>query len=171
MNRGTYLEHDGQPAVRFQRTYQQPVERVWTAVTDPEELAHWFPSRVQIEPRVGGTVLFSGDPHMDDTKGVVLAYDPPHRLGFDWGGDELHFTLEPTKDGGCQLTLLNVLKAEDTAARNASGWHVCLDGLAALLAGSPWAGPHSDSATPWEPLYAAYLADDVPSGAPIPPGS
>jgi uncharacterized protein YndB with AHSA1/START domain len=43
---GTYVELDGRPAVRFVRTYPQPIERVWQAITTPEGLARWFPSKV-----------------------------------------------------------------------------------------------------------------------------
>ena len=48
MDRGTYIEHDGRPAVRFRRTYPHPIQRVWAAVTEPEELSHWFPAAVEI---------------------------------------------------------------------------------------------------------------------------
>jgi uncharacterized protein YndB with AHSA1/START domain len=42
MDRGTYIEYKGQPAVRLQRSYPYPIEQLWAAVTEPEELAHWF---------------------------------------------------------------------------------------------------------------------------------
>ena len=74
---GTYIELDGRPAVRFERTYPHPVDRVWRAVSDPAELPRWFPSRVEYEPRVGSTMRFSGDPHAEDVVGTLLAWDPP----------------------------------------------------------------------------------------------
>jgi uncharacterized protein YndB with AHSA1/START domain len=54
MDRVTYIEYDGRPAVRFQCIYSHPIERVWAAVTQPDELSHWFPFAVQIEPKAGG---------------------------------------------------------------------------------------------------------------------
>ena len=30
--------------MRFERHYDYPVERVWQAVTDPDEMRQWFPS-------------------------------------------------------------------------------------------------------------------------------
>ena len=51
MDRGTYLEYDGRPAVRFQRSYPYPLQRLWAAVTEPDELKHWFPFRVSMQPR------------------------------------------------------------------------------------------------------------------------
>ena len=82
MKRGTLIEHDGRPAVRFSRRYDQPVERVWAAVTDRGELSRWFPSDVRLEPRAGGTIEFAADPNIPPTTGTVLAYDPPRRLAF-----------------------------------------------------------------------------------------
>jgi len=166
-DRGTYIEHDGRPAVRFRRRYAHPVERVWAAVSTPAELVHWFPSSVELEPTEGGTIRFAGDPYMEDSTGTVLAYEPPRRLAFTWGGDELHLTLEPLPEGGTQLTLINVLEARNTAARNAAGWHVCLETLEQHLAGAATDGPHA-SDEDWKPVYDAYVADGLPSGAPVP---
>lgn len=80
MDRGTFIERDGRPAVRFQRTYPHPVERVWAAVTEPDELAQWFPSSVKIEPCEGGTIAFADDPDAEPASGTILIMDPPRRL-------------------------------------------------------------------------------------------
>jgi uncharacterized protein YndB with AHSA1/START domain len=168
MDLGTYIEHDGRPAVRFVREYAHPVDRVWTAISDPGELAHWFPSQARIQPRAGGTVVFSGDPHQGDTSGVVLAWEPPHRLAFSWGDDELHFLLERVDGGACRLTLVNVLGDRSAAARNAGGWFVCLAELTKRLDGVPSRGPHSEDTEPWEPVYRAHVEAGLPAGAPVP---
>ncbi|MGW2562774.1 SRPBCC family protein [Streptomyces sp. NPDC001514] len=168
MNRGTFITFDGRPAVQFQRSYPRPVEQVWAAVSEPEGLAHWFPSTVRLEPHAGGKIEFSDDPHMYASTGTVLAFEPPHRFAFTWEGDEIHLELAPEGDSGCRLTLTNVLAAENTAARNAAGWSVCLAELDKHLAGAPAEGPHSESAEPWQPYYDAYVAEGMPSGAEIP---
>ncbi|EST37515.1 hypothetical protein N566_12625 [Streptomycetaceae bacterium MP113-05] len=168
MERGVFTEHDGRPAVRFQRRYPHAVERVWAAVSEPAGLAHWFPSTVRIEPRAGGAIEFADDPNTEPATGEVLRYEPPHALSFTWGGAELHFELAPDGKDGCTLTLTNVLEARDTAARNAAGWTVCLAELDKSLAGAATWGPHGEHAEPWEPLYDAYVTDGMPHGAPIP---
>lgn len=167
MDLGTYIEYAGRPAVRFERTYPHPVERVWAAVTEPSDLAAWFPSAVTIEDRVGGTVTFSDDPHLDDSTGVVLGWEPPRHVSYTWGEDELHFDLAES-EGGCRLVLVNVLGDRSAAARNAAGWTVCLAELDKALAGRPGGGPHSDDTEPWQPYYEAYQAAGFPSGADIP---
>jgi uncharacterized protein YndB with AHSA1/START domain len=167
-DRGTYVEHDGRPAVRFVRHYPHPAERVWAAVSEPAGLRQWFPSRVELEPRAGGRIAFHDDPNLPASSGTVLAYDPPRQLAFTWGGDELHLTVEPDGEAACTLTLINVLEARDTAARNAAGWTVCLAELDKYVHGGAADGPRSATAEPWQEHYAAYVAAGVPSGAPIP---
>jgi uncharacterized protein YndB with AHSA1/START domain len=167
MDRGTYIEHDGRPAVRFQRTYPHAIERVWSAVTEPDELAHWFPSTVRIELRPEGRSSSSVIP----TPGRRLARSWPSTrpvtFSFTWFSDELHFELEPVGDNSCKLTLINVLEAPDAAARNAAGWSVCLAELDKHVSGAGAGGPHSDTAEPWRPHYDAYVTAGMPSGAKI----
>jgi uncharacterized protein YndB with AHSA1/START domain len=173
MDRGTLIDHDGRPAVRFRREYAYPVERLWVAITDPDELARWFPSKVRMQPRLGGTIEFYGDPNLPEAgnSGTILVYEPPHRLGYSWQENELHFTLEPAGDGGCVLTLTDVLEARDAAARNAAGWTVCLAELGKHLAGQADGGPHSGTAQSWRQHYEEYIAAGMPSGAFIPDGA
>jgi uncharacterized protein YndB with AHSA1/START domain len=165
---GTYILHQGRPAVRFVRTYRHPVERVWAAISRPEEMKAWFPSAVDVEPRVGAPIAFTDDPNTVPTTGTVLVYEPPRRLSFTWMDDELHLTLEPLGEGSCRLTLVNVLADPSAAARNAGGWHVCLAELRKALDGVPSRGPHSTDAEPWRELYQRYQEAGLPAGAPIP---
>jgi uncharacterized protein YndB with AHSA1/START domain len=167
---GSYVEIGDRPAVRFERIYPHPIERVWTTITDPAEMAHWFPApEVSIEPRTGGKIRFGGDPHTNDVPGTVLAWEPPTRLAFSWGADELHFNLEALDPMSCRLVLLDVLEQRDAAARNAGGWLVCLGELAKTVAGNPGQGPHSDDVVaPWPEVYDAHVAAGLPYGAEIP---
>jgi uncharacterized protein YndB with AHSA1/START domain len=165
---GTFVDADGRPAVRFQRTIPHSQQRLWRAITDPDELAHWFPSRVELEPRAGGRVAFTGDPNLPPSSGTVLVYDPPRQLAYTWGNDELHFELEAVSDEACRLTLTNVLEARQAAARNAAGWELCLAELATHLSGGDGAGPHATDMAVWWRMYDAYVAAGLPSGAHVP---
>ena len=165
---GVYVELDGRPAVRFERVYPHPAPRVWAAISEADQLAHWFPSRVSLEARVGGAVHFSGDPYAEDHSGTVLAFEPPTRLRFSWGDEELEFSIEAIDERSCRLVLLDFLAAPDAAARNASGWTVCLGELDKLIAGAPGSGPHGPDTAPFAPIYERYVAAGLPHGAPIP---
>jgi len=170
MDRGTYVELDGRPAVRFQRSYDHPVQRLWAAITDPGELPHWFPSKVTMKAEVGGAIEFTDDQNAEPRYGTILVYEPPTKLAYTWGENELRFELEPVGDNRCQLTLIDVLPAGEVAARNAAGWTVCLAELDKHLAGEVTGGPHSATAEPWREHYDSFVASGMPSGAPIPGG-
>lgn len=168
---GTYVEVDGRHAVRFERFYDHPVERVWKAVTDPAEMRHWFPSpEIAYEPRVGGTITLAGDPYADEPgTGTVLVWDPPHRFGFDWGEDQLFLTLSESGDG-CRLELLDVLAADGAAARNAAGWEVCLEELRRSIDETPGSGAHSEETLDFRPLLERYKQQGLPDDGWLPDG-
>ncbi|GAA4802388.1 hypothetical protein GCM10023200_44420 [Actinomycetospora chlora] len=164
---GSYLEIDGRPALRFVRDYGHPAERVFALLTDPAELAHWFPARVATaswDP--GATVTYTFETDGDGGTGEVLAHEPPHRVGFSWGGEELWFAVETLQDGRSRLTFTHLMTERDAASRNAAGWDLCLDALGAALDGSPTRAPGGRTPA-WEERYQGYLAAGVPSGAPI----
>lgn len=155
-------EIDGRPALRLERVLRHSPDRVWRALTEPEEMAAWHPTPARFEPRVGGRVEYvaGGDvPGMAD--GEVLEYEPPRRLAYTWAAgdreeDELRWELRP-HDEGCLLILVHSFDDRFKAARDGAGWHVCLDALADSLAG----GPGRDRApepgeTPWQRLNAEY---------------
>ena len=165
---GTYETLDGRPALRFERVYPHPPEAVWAAVTEPDELAHWFPAVVEVDLRVGGDVAFVfADPDLPSGSGRVLEVEPPRRFAFTWADDELRFELTP-HDEGCRLVFTHFVDAADRAARDLAGWHVCLDRLRERLDGGAPDAPGSEAREPWRELYDRYRERGAPSGAPVP---
>ncbi len=64
-------------------TVPVPRERVWLALTTPDQLSIWFADKVDIDLRPGGAALFDwGEENY--TPAVVEAVEPPHRLAFRW---------------------------------------------------------------------------------------
>ena len=165
---GTWEIVDGRPAVRFERRLPHPVERVWRAVTEPEELAAWFPCQVRADLRPGGAMAFDFGPDLR-LEGRVTDWDPPRRFGFLWGGDHVAIELERLPDGSTLLTFAHVLNEDETAvARTAAGWHVCLDALERRLAdrSSP---PVETGPTPrWRAHHDLYVERGFPAGAEVP---
>jgi uncharacterized protein YndB with AHSA1/START domain len=126
---------DGRTALRFERPLAYPLERVWSALTEREELSAWHPTPFELEPASGGRVRYvpgDGLPVMAD--GEVTEYDPPRVLAYTWFEDRLRFELSPTEDG-CLLVLTHTFEDRFKAARDAAGWHVCLRWLARMLDG------------------------------------
>ncbi|WP_227982237.1 SRPBCC family protein [Nocardia spumae] len=132
---------DGVPTLRFERRLAHPPERVWRAVSEPAQLAAWFPAAVETELRPGAPMRFTfGDqaPVDDSWDGEVLEVDPPKAFMFRWNRDVLRFELiaEPP---GCRLVFTHALGHGTLgrlgAARTAAGWDGCLTALAAVLDG------------------------------------
>lgn len=145
----------------FRRPLRHASDVVWRAITDKEQLLAWFPHPIEGDWVVGGRLTFrSGVEGIGDFTGEVLAYDPPHLLSFSWGGDVIVLLVEPDGDGSI-LTLTDTFTEHGKAARDATGWHSCLDKLAFALAGerAPW-----DDVAQWKamnPLYRAKLGPDA----------
>jgi uncharacterized protein YndB with AHSA1/START domain len=136
MSADQFLTIDGRPAVRVERRYPHPVEKVWRAITTPEHLGQWFPSPVELDLRPGGSMRFGEFGGTDGTSGTVEEIDAPRRLAFTWGADRLTFELEP--DGDSTVFALTHSFADRTGAPSfATGWELCLAGLRSLLAGEP----------------------------------
>ncbi|HUE28524.1 MAG TPA: SRPBCC domain-containing protein, partial [Solirubrobacteraceae bacterium] len=79
---GNYETIDARPALRFERRVSHPVEAVWRALTEPDELARWFPSAVEVDLRVGREMMFTFAemPIPDESStmtGRVTDLDPP----------------------------------------------------------------------------------------------
>jgi uncharacterized protein YndB with AHSA1/START domain len=168
---GQLEQHAGRWELRFVRRFPHPREKVWRAITEPEHLAAWFPTTIEGERAPGAPLRFRfpGDaaPPVD---GEMLAYDPPSLLELCWGdGDTLRFELAPDGEGTV-LTFVNAFDELGKAARDAAGWHTCLDLLAHRLAGDepPWAPDER-----WGAVHPGYVERFGPeaavSGPPLPP--
>jgi uncharacterized protein YndB with AHSA1/START domain len=147
----------GRSTLRFERQLRHPVERVWRAITDPAELESWFPSRVELgELALGARLHFVFETeNVEPMDGQITELEPPRVLGFSWGSDQLRFELEPTAQG-CQLVFSCTFTNDGLkAARDAAGWHVCLDRLEAQVDGRPVAWGSNDR---WQELHPAYVA-------------
>jgi uncharacterized protein YndB with AHSA1/START domain len=138
------------PVLRFERHLDHPVQRVWRAITDPEELRDWFPGVPRFPLEAGAEFVVEGEP---GGRGRLLAIEPPHLLDFEWGGEHLRFELAPDGDG-CLLTFTQELGDRGLGAQTAAGWELCFDRLAGLLAGTPISD--GESLERWPELHERY---------------
>jgi uncharacterized protein YndB with AHSA1/START domain len=144
----------GNAVLRFERRLAHPVQKVWRAVTDPAEMAHWFPAVIETELRTGAKMrfVFPDQAPVDDkiSEGEILEFDPPKVYAFRWNADVLRIELVPDGDG-CLLYFSQTLGGGPlgrlAAGRNAAGWDTCLASLSARLDGGQvqppgdWLGP------------------------------
>ncbi len=155
--------------LRFQRELAHDPEVVWRALTEPEQLAAWFPHDIEGERAAGAPLQFvSRNGEAPPFAGEMLVYEPPQLLEMRWGDDVLRFELEP-REHGCVLTLLDTFAELGKAARDGAGWHVCLDALGRSLADEP---SPSTTVVAWRDLHPGYVAEFGPEASTIgpPPG-
>jgi uncharacterized protein YndB with AHSA1/START domain len=152
--------------LRFTRRLSHPVQKVWRALVEPEHMAAWMPARMDGERRPGAPLrfVFAEEPSYD-SRGEMRIFDPPYMLEYTWEDEILRFELKEL-GSGCELTFLTRFSEVGKAARDAAGWHVCLDVLEAHLDGE-----HPDwlSEQRWRPLSERYRAAFPPEASTIGP--
>jgi uncharacterized protein YndB with AHSA1/START domain len=145
--------------LRFTRVLPAVRAHVWSAITEPDQMARWA-FRGELEPRAGGALRFDfGEGGSVD--GTVLAWEAPDTLEYEWpaGAEEpwqVRFLLSEADDGATLLTFEH-LRPDPASPDVAAGWHWHLDRLATLLAGAEPAAVDSDAH--FEELQASYRAE------------
>ncbi len=117
---------------RFVRRYPHPVELVWAALTDPQQLGVWLWPCTRFEARIGGLGVFN--PGREITL-KVTEFEPPTLLAL---GGVIRFTLA-TADEGSQLTVDLSRPPDGWSPMGLAGYHGWLGRLSRLLAGRPQA--------------------------------
>ena len=144
--------YDGRVALRLQQAFPHPATRVWSVLTDPDQLRAWFPAEVDVDLSPGADLIFRVTPEQTrryglapdhETTGTVIAVRPGHILEYLWGADTLHWELAHDGSGGCWLTLTHTVENQDDAYAHAAGWHAGFEVVEAQLDGraidwSPW---------------------------------
>jgi uncharacterized protein YndB with AHSA1/START domain len=165
------LERVGDVSIlRYERHLAHPQQKVWRALTEDAELAAWFPTTIEGERRAGAPLHFAfrqGDGESFD--GEMLAFVPPSLLELRWADDVLRFELEPVRDAGlsgCILRLSITFPEYGKAARDAAGWHVCLERLALACDGAalPW-----QPSERWRVVHRVYVERLGPEASAIGP--
>jgi uncharacterized protein YndB with AHSA1/START domain len=123
---------------------EQSPEAVWSALTDPAQVASWFGETAEFKAELGGEGYFGWQSHGRFALRIE-EFDPPNRLTWRWGReankslDETHSTvvewiLFPRRDGGTTLLLKESgFATEESRQENVGGWEHELGELVELL--------------------------------------
>ena len=150
---GTLTRQGDRWTLVFTRRLAHSREKVWRAVTEPQHLAVWYPQEIVGDRRAGAPLRFVSSAG-ESFGGQMLVFDPPSVMEFTWGTDLLRIELR--QDGaGTLLTLTDTFDDLGKAARDAAGWHECLDRLVSNLDGTaplPWGEG-------WRQIHPAYVTE------------
>ena len=116
-NHGEVNEMD-QDRIEREVVIAAPPERVWAALTKPDQIAGWFGDRVEIDLRPGGEARFTFEGY-ETSRSRVEVVEPLRRFAFRWHADGsdptlpveevpntlVEFTLEAIPEG-TRLTLV-----------------------------------------------------------------
>ena len=142
--RGVVTREDGgRQRLEFRRSWPDPVEDVWSVLTEPDRLARWI--GVYDGTRgPGGTGTFTMTHEEGDHAGqpmTIVECDPPRRLVVEWTQQEsenwrvdLDLVAE---DGLTWLRFVQLFPADADVTDFAMGWHWYLDRFGAELGGPP----------------------------------
>jgi len=157
---------DGRWRLRFTRSLAHPPEKVWRAITEPEHLAHWFPTTIEGDRAVCAPLTFSfRGGQFPPFDGEMVEFEPQSAMEIRWGPDTVRLELRPIDDG-TQLTLLDTLEERGKAASDGAGWHTCLGALERSLSGDADA---RDEMSGWRDVHEHYIESFGPEAATIGP--
>jgi uncharacterized protein YndB with AHSA1/START domain len=140
--RGTVMrEDDGRQRLEFRRSWPDPIEDVWAALTERDRLARWI-GVYEGERGPGGTGTFDMTQEEGDHAGqptTIVECDPPRRLVVEWpqeDGSAMRIDLDLwQEDGRTVLRFVQFFPADADAVDWAIGWHWYLDRLGAEIDG------------------------------------
>ena len=157
----------------FVRELAHPPARVWSALTEPDQLGEWAPYTASRDLSTTGeaTLTMIDRDVREELPSAVTRSEPPRLLEYTWSGAVLRWELAPT-EVGTRLTLHHTVDSPDWLPRAAAGWHLCLDVAGHLLAGDPVGPIRGMEAMDfgWNELNHAYAdalgveATDLPNG-------
>jgi uncharacterized protein YndB with AHSA1/START domain len=134
-------EDDGRLRLEFRRSWPDPIDDVWAALTEPVRLARWI-GTYDGERAVGGTGTFTMTHEQGEPVGEPMTFvecDPPRRLVVEWVGQE-HWLIEvdlAEEAGRTVLRFRQFFAAGTDVVDFAGGWHWYLDKLDAEVGGGP----------------------------------
>jgi uncharacterized protein YndB with AHSA1/START domain len=158
--RGTVTaEADGRQLLEFRRSWPDPIDDVWSALTEPERMVRWI-GRYEGEraPGAQGTLYMTFEEGGEESgsPATIVECAPPRRLVVETEGPGETWRMEldlAVQDGRTVLVFRQRFAADADVADYAGGWHWYLDKLDAEVSGRP--GP-SDWETFWAEVGPGY---------------
>ena len=128
-------------AIVTERIIEAPPERVWDALTQPDEITCWWAAEARVKPEVGSVGVFrfrlpAGDLQFEVAEQVqnehlhwISRQGPPQ-----WAGTSVIWQLEPLPNGTRLLfTHDGFIKHDEAYEQTRGNWDYFLDSLKSYL--------------------------------------
>ena len=118
----------------FVRELRHAPEKVWEALTDPDELLEWAPFDADRNLGTPGDATLTMAPDGEAMPATVRRAERPRVLEYTWGEDVLRWELEPIATG-TRLTLHHTVSDRTWLSKVAAGWQICIEIMERALSG------------------------------------
>jgi len=162
--------------VAFRRAYARPLGDLWQAISAPEGLDSWYPTRLRTDGVVGNPVTetFEGEEGVSEEAppGTLTAYEPPHVFEYRVEGPDeapypgmlgdqtIRMEARPGEtEGSSVLVFTHDVETLPSALDVLGGWHYCLANLGRYLEGTP--APTSEDHERFRRYYHATYGEDA----------
>src|SRR4051794_2823509 len=85
--KGDIVVNGNSTTIVFERVLHHSIDKVWEAITNPDDLSVWMLQSAIVEGRVGGKIEFVSTPTPLVWFGTIITWDPPrvfeHELNTD----------------------------------------------------------------------------------------
>lgn len=147
--------------LEFVRRYDDAIDDVWSALTEPERVARWLGDWTG-NPASGTVQLrMTAEDASTPEEVVIVTCEPPMLLVVDMPGPDgawrISVALEGETGGGTTLRFVQQLAEPYDAGSIGPGWQYYLDRLGAVISGSP---VPTDFDRYYPALQGAYEAPD-----------
>lgn len=128
---------DPRPGVTLSIVIDAPIERIFSALTDPAMMDRWIATGAKVNARPQGEYSYGWKMQPGDAREIecvgptrILEIDPPRRLVTDWvyrgdpGVSRVTWELDPISPGSTRLTLTHLGIGEEPANKRGyiGGW-------------------------------------------------
>lgn len=151
---GQVLRDDEGVRLEFVRRYDDPIDRVWSALTEPDRVARWLGAWTG-DPSSGSVDFVMTEDEGGTPQPVpIVACEPPTRLVVDLPSPDGTWRVSAvlhSEGSGTSMVFTQRLVEPYDATSIGPGWHYYLDRLDAVVTGS--AVPQD-----WDDYYPSLAA-------------
>jgi uncharacterized protein YndB with AHSA1/START domain len=163
---GVVTKHNSGYQVKLERVYNQPIQLVWDAITQPAHLAVWF-TDIEMDFQVGGKIVIRfRDEAKTESYGTILRIEAPKLFEFAWENELATWQLFQEGQSRCRLVLTYSKLPDSYAISVSAGWHILLDQLESYFQGNrepyPFGGPETEESKPMMKAYRDFVLKDFP---------